>query len=117
MRIREIANDDLDEVHGLLCEGFPRRSADYWHRALSHMTQRRQVEGLPHFGFLVEEQGIAHGVMLVIASYADSGPRANLSSWYVRPKYRQYATFLYQRAMKVGGATFLNVSPAAHVLP
>lgn len=117
MAIREIADDDLVAVHELLVEGFPLRSGDYWAKGLANLGSLAPVEGFPRYGYLVDVDGAAQGVLLTVTSGGDQGARTNFSSWYVREGYRQFATFLLRHALKLRNTTFLNTSPSAHVLP
>jgi hypothetical protein len=43
--------------------------------------------------------------------------RCNLSSWYVEPAYRAYATLLVSQALADKDATYTNVSAAPHTWP
>ena len=40
--IREIGDDDLAEVVALLCEGFPRRTPEYWRTGLQKLANRER---------------------------------------------------------------------------
>ena len=115
MTIREIDDTDLPSVVALLAEGFPKRTPAYWRAGISRLTERPPVAGYPHYGYLLESDGDIQGVILSITASIDSGLRSNLSSWYVRPRYRQLATFLLRRAFKREGGVYLNMSPADHV--
>ncbi|WP_050527609.1 hypothetical protein [Pseudorhodobacter aquimaris] len=117
MRIREITHDDLSDIKNLLCEGFPRRSEAYWHTALQHLDERPEVEGYPRFGYLLEVEGKAEGVILLLTSSQKGRIFSNLSSWYVREPHRKFAAFLFQRSMRTKGGTYVNLSPSAVALP
>jgi hypothetical protein len=117
MQIREIDYADLGAVRGLLVEGFPVRSRRYWEAGLSHLRTRPLVSTFPRYGYLMEADGDVQGIILAITSHSRVGVRTNLSSWYVREGYRQFATFLLRHALRLKGTTFLNVSPSEHVLP
>jgi len=43
--------------------------------------------------------------------------RCNLSSWYVEPAFRAYATLLVAQALRHKDVTYLNVSAAPHTWP
>ena len=43
--------------------------------------------------------------------------RCNLSSWYVDPAFRAYATLLVSHALSHRDVTYLNVSAAPHTWP
>jgi len=116
MRIREIDAADLPEVISLLREGFPRRSRAHWENAFQHLQRRPQVSGFPRFGYAIEAGGL-QGVMLLLTSELGNGIRSNLSSWYVRPAYRSYASFLFRRTLKQPDTVFLDISPSEEALP
>jgi hypothetical protein len=118
MLIRPISAADIEAVLGLLREGFPARPPSYWRNALDHLARRPEVAGFPKYGFLLDVGGVAEGVILLLtADRGNGGARSNLSSWYVRPAHRKYASFLFQRALKDKKSTYLNLSPSPNVLP
>jgi hypothetical protein len=118
MAIREITDGDLESVRDLLVEGFPLRSDHYWAKGLANLGSLPPVEGFPRYGYLVDADGAVQGLLLTITSDRGvHGPRTNLSSWYVREEYRQFATFLFRHALKLKNTTFLNTSPSDRVLP
>ena len=43
--------------------------------------------------------------------------RCNISSWYVEPAFRGYASFLAAQALRYKNATYLNISPAPNTKP
>lgn len=118
---RLIAEADLAAVGALLREGFPDRAPDYWARALETLRRRAAPEGYPRFGYLLESDGQAVGVILAIFSeMQEAGERwlrANVSSWYVRPAFRSYAPLLTSAALRFKEATYLNISPAEPTWP
>ncbi len=118
VRLRQITENDQEGVLKLLREGFPRRSASYWDSAWAKLVNLKKPEGLSQLGYVIDVGGELEGVILVIAAQSLAGlgskKRANLSSWYVRPKYRSFATMLLSRACKDKDVTFLNVSAAEH---
>jgi hypothetical protein len=118
MAIREITDDDLESVRDLLVEGFPQRSFGYWTKGLANLSSLPPIDGFPRYGYLVDADDAAQGVLLTISS--DRGfrdVRTNLSSWYVRKGYRQFATTLFAHALTLKNTTFLNPSPSDHVVP
>ncbi len=117
MRIRAIESDDLPAVTALLAEGFPARPATAWRAGLARLATRPQIQGFPRFGLVMEDEAGPQGVILLITAAAPGGTRSNLSSWYVRPAHRQAAVFMLQKLLRLKGTTFLNLTPAAHVLP
>ncbi|MCB1494718.1 MAG: acyl-CoA acyltransferase [Bauldia sp.] len=121
IRCRQIAESDLDSVIDLLVRGFPRRDRAYWQRGLGRQAVRPVPEGVPRFGYMLDCDGRAVGVLLVLgdAAHVDGRleARCNLSSWYVDPEYRSYAPLLVAIPLKLKDVTFVNVSPAPHTWP
>ena len=80
------------------------------------MAAREVPEGLPRFGYMLDDGGRAVGAILVIAQTIthDGEPyvRCNLASWYVEPAYRGHAAMLSMMPFRSKGATFLNISAA-----
>ena len=105
MLIRSITATDLDAVLVLLREGFPDRPPSYWRHALEMLGRRPEIPGYPRFGLLLEVNGAAEGVLLLLTSDFGGAARSNLSSWYVRPGHRKFASFLFQRAMREKSST------------
>ena len=73
---------------------------------------------MPRYGYLLENNGIPIGVILMISTLYQSASgdtvRCNLSSWYVDSAYRIYAPLLASQAMKFPNVTYLNIDPAEH---
>jgi hypothetical protein len=69
----------------------------------------------------MEADGTPIGVILLIFSAIRNGSssaiRCNVSSWYVEPDFRAYATLLISNALKKKDVTYTNISPASHVQP
>lgn len=118
LRCRRIVEADIDSVTTLLARGFPSRNRGYWLRALQVLTRRQPPPGFPKYGNLIESNGVPVGVILLIwtvISTADGDAlRCNVSSWYVEPGFRAYASLLVSQALRVQDATYLNISPAAN---
>ena len=61
-------------------------------------------------------RGVPVGVLLSIYSVADDGGetsiRCNLSSWYVEPVFRNYATMMAKVTQRHKQVTYINISPA-----
>lgn len=117
LQIRDIAEADLGAVVTLLAEGFPRRPAAYWQRALTILATRPAVGDLTRFGYILETEGTIDGVILVISSKVGDTVRRNLSSWYVRERSRGSAVFLFKRAIRERNCTYLNLSPSETARP
>ena len=123
VRARQIKQHDRDAVAALLHKGFGlRRTLAFWHRVLDRLEKHRAPEGMPQFGYLLESDSRAVGVILAIFSVPRTGAdpdavRCSLSSWYVEPAFRSYASLLASQALKHRDATYLNISPAANTVP
>jgi hypothetical protein len=121
IRARQITDADLETVVNLLTRGFEVRGRHFWQRALTRLKSHRTPGGFPKFGYLLESDGAPVGVILQIFSTVPTAhgwrTRCNLSSWYVEPKFRSYASMLVSQAIKYENVTYVNVSPAMHTWP
>jgi hypothetical protein len=121
IRCRQIGEADVPAVARLLNRGFPNRSRRFWLGALTRLEEYQPPEGLPKYGYLLETNGEAVGTILLIFSTVGDGEQAttrcNLSSWYVDPAFRTYATLLVSHALCHKDVTYLNVSAAPHTWP
>ena len=121
IRCREIGDPDLEAVAQLLTRGFPRRSRGYWSDGLQRQATRAVPHGYPRYGYLLEHDGDPVGVLLLI--YGDRGTAlqpeiwCNLSSWYVAPEFRNYATMLTRIAQRLPEVTYVNISAARQTWP
>jgi hypothetical protein len=123
IRARQIVDSDLSGVSDVLTRGFPRRSSRDWMQALRSLAAHPTPANLPKYGYLLESGDAPVGVILTIWSIvcADVGQprmtRCNLSSWYVEPAFRSYATMLISLALRHKDVTYLNISPAPNTRP
>jgi hypothetical protein len=120
IRCREIRQSDINAVADLLTRGFG-RARDYWMGGLRRQAAREIPDGYPRFGYMLDHDGTAVGVLLLLYSFRDSGGGAtihcNLSSWYVEPAFRNYAPMLTKIAQRHKEVTYLNISPANWTWP
>jgi hypothetical protein len=121
MRCREISETDIDAIADLLTRGFAGRSREYWMQGLRRQAAREIPNGYPRFGYLLDNDGSAVGVLLLLYTSRTSGGEntvyCNLSSWYVDPAFRNYAPLLTKIAQKNKEVTYLNISPATWTWP
>ena len=121
VRCRQIEPDDIDSILDLLCEGFTRLPRRHWVAALEMLGARAVLGGMPRYGYMIESDGCAVGVLLVIETEVRrdgaTTVRSNGSSWYVRPGFRPYAPILLTKWLRSPSDTFLNVFPAEHTFP
>src|SRR5690349_596268 len=95
VRCRQIAESDQAVLTDLLADGFPRSSRAYWTQGFVRMAGLPPVEGMPRFGYVLENEHGLVGVLLLICSRRRDGRIvANLSSWYVQPAWRTHSTLL-----------------------
>ena len=121
LRCREISAADLGAVADLLTRGFAGRSRDYWLQGLRRQSARQVPDGYPRFGYMLDNDGRAVGVLLLLYSARTGGGevaiQCNLSSWYVDPAFRNYAPLLTRIAQRHKEVTYLNISPATWTWP
>jgi len=121
IRCRQIGEADIAAVAALLGRGFPNRTRRFWSDALARLVRREPPPGFPKYGYLLESGDVVVGaILLICATLREDGQlatRCNLSSWYVEPAYRAYATLLVSQALGDKDATYTNVSAAPHTWP
>ena len=90
----------------------------FWRHVLAGLKARAVPDGMPRYGYLLENAGVPVGAILLIFAATPGGeaPRANVSSWYVEPAFRGYAPLLVAQALKLKPVTYLNVSAVPHTL-
>ena len=111
---------DLDRLADLFKRGFgARRTRAFWQGALACLKTRSVPDGMPRYGYVLENGGNPVGAILLIfaAAPGDGTLRANVSSWYVDPAFRGYASLLVSQALKRKDVTYLNISPVRHTWP
>jgi hypothetical protein len=116
---RQIKEADLGGVAALLSSGFRFRAKGYWLRGLARMGARHVPAGYPRYGLLLESDGRIVGAILTIYSNVPAASgfavRCNLSSWYVEPCFRGYASLL--TSSRDASVTYVNISPAENTWP
>lgn len=121
IRCREIAASDVDAVADLLTRGFVGRSREYWLQGLRRQAVRDVPNGYPRFGYMLDNDGAAVGVLLLLYTSRNHGGevtiQCNLSSWCVDPAFRNYAPLLTKIAQRHKEVTYLNISPATWTWP
>lgn len=118
IRCRLIADGDLAAVADLLHRGFPGRPKRYWQDGLARQRVAPVPPGCPRYGYLLADGEVPVGALLLLFAADDHGQvRCNLSSWYVEPAFRAFASLLLNVAAKRREVTYLNVSPARHTWP
>jgi hypothetical protein len=123
IRWRPLALRDHAAAAALLNKGFgARHRRSFWHGLLDRLASRPVPAGLPNYGYLLESSGRPVGILLLIvaAHRGNSGAqtiRCNVSSWYVEPAFRVYASLPPAGLFRHETLTYLNVSPAPNTRP
>jgi hypothetical protein len=121
IRRREIWPGDLDHIVNLLASGFRSRKRSFWERALARLSQHRAPPGYPKYGYLLECNGTPVGVTLTVYSTivvaGRTRVRCSMSSWYVQPAFRVYASQLTSRIFQQKEITFVNITPDPTTYP
>jgi hypothetical protein len=123
IRWRRIAPCDHAAAAELLNKGFgARHRRSFWHGLLDRLASRPVPAGLPNYGYLLESSGRPVGILLlIVALHRGAGGaqtiRCNVSSWYVEPAFRLYASLYPAGVFQHKTVTYLNVSPASNTEP
>ena len=115
IRCRPIGDADIEGLIELLSKGFPNRTRGYWARAMQQLAKREIPAPYPRFGYVLELDGTQIGVILLIFSTQNGRDKAhircNISSWYVDPRYRAYASLLIAAAVRQRTSPMLTSRP------
>jgi hypothetical protein len=121
IRCRQIGIADIDALVNLVTRGFHVRTREFWVRAFARLTKHSTPQGFPKYGYLLECNGTPVGVILLIFSVIvvnqEMRIRCSVSSWYVEPRFRSYATILLSQALRNKQATYFNITPDPKTLP
>jgi hypothetical protein len=121
IRIRQICEADVPAVAELLARGFRERPRQFWRQVFAGLSKHPAPEGLPKYGYMLESAGAAVGALLLIFSRRPIGDattiRCNVSSWFVDPAFRSYASLFASKALSNRNVTYLNITPAPHTVP
>jgi hypothetical protein len=121
IRARQIRVSDIPAVADLLASGFRDRPHDFWLQVFARLTEHAPPDGLPKYGYMLESDGAAVGAVLLISSTLRRGDtvtvRCNVSSWFVAPAFRGYASLFVSKALCHHSVTYLNITPAPHTVP
>jgi hypothetical protein len=120
IQARQIRESDLPAVADVLTRGFPERRLEFWLDVLARLTEHSVPAGLTKYGYLLENDGTVVGAILLIFSSLPRGDqdtiRCNVSSWFVEPAFRPYASLLVCKALSQKEVTYLNITPAPHTV-
>lgn len=120
--LENITDRSVAEAHSLLVEGFPARSPAFWRNGLARIWKFHAERELGAVGSILRVGQEAAGVILTLRSKrtAASGRRAhlavNLSSWYVRPRYRILARQMLRDVLAEPVDLFTDFTPIPSVV-
>jgi hypothetical protein len=121
IRSRQIEQSDVPTVAALLTRGFRSRPARFWSELFNCLADREAPPELPKYGYLLETDGgaVVGAILLIFSARPDheAGTRCNVSSWFVEPAFRSYASLLVSKALRHRSVTYVNITPAPHTLP
>jgi hypothetical protein len=122
VRFRPIADSDVNDVAELLTRGFaPRRSRAFWQNAMARLAAHATPSGAPRYGYMLDDGSGPVGVILMVSSTIQTSDgarlRGNVSSWYVEPTFRSYASLLITQALRHKDVTYLNLTSVPHTRP
>jgi hypothetical protein len=120
IRSRAIADFDRVEIAGLLSKGLG-YSKNYFLQVFDRLSEHPTPEGFPKYGYAItSDETIVGAILLIFSTIHSSGAstiRCHVTSWYVEPDFRSYATLFFAKALKCPGVTYLNVSARPAALP
>lgn len=121
IRFRQIVDGDVNDVVDLLTRGFaPRRTRAFWHETMARLAAH-VTPGAPRYGYMLDDGSRPVGVVLLVSSLVPAGEgtqvRTNVSSWYVDPAFRSYASMLISQAIRHKEVTYVNLTSVAHTRP
>jgi hypothetical protein len=120
VRAREIADADIPAVAQLLGRGLG-YSPQFYSQVLERLSGHPTPAGFPRYGYLLENNGTIVGAILLIFStlgpVGESSIRCHVTSWYVDPPFRCFATLFFAKALKHKNVTYINISARLDTLP
>jgi hypothetical protein len=113
VRARRITDADLPDVAQLLGKGLG-YSARVYSRLLDELSRHPTPMGFPKYGCLLECDGVIVGAILLIFSTIRTKDgcsiRCHVTSWYVEPPFRSFATLFFAKELKHEDVTYINIS-------
>ena len=115
--MRPIDAHEMGAASTLLCEGFPQRSAAFWHAALQRLQRfGGNTEAQYPLGYFMLDGEQPVGIALTPASlrHNPEGPAqrvVNISSWYVRERFRWRAGFMLRGILADKANVYTDLTP------
>ena len=118
IRCRQIEDADIEAVALLLTKSGFGGSKELWLARLDRLANHPTPVGCPKYGVLLEVNDVSVGVLLLIhtSNADDKTIKCNVSSWFVWPSFRIYASLLVKYALSRRDITYFNISPLPHTL-
>jgi hypothetical protein len=117
---RTIQDFDNVEVAALLSRGLGYPNG-YFLQLFDRLDQHPTPADFPKYGYVLTSDGTIVGAILLIFSniwsVGGSTIRCHVTSWYVEPDFRPYATLFFSKALKHSGVTYINISARRATLP
>ena len=119
VEMRPAAATDVEAICAFLAPVFSLVPLPFWRRMLTYSWL--PAEAKPDLGAVVMAGTRIVGFLGAMYSNRVVEGRAerfcNVFAWYVQPEYRHYAVALLSFLVRRPGLTFVNVTPADHVVP
>jgi hypothetical protein len=113
LRSREVTDGDVGTLAKFLGKGLG-YSSDHFLQILNRLAEHPTPAGFPKYGYVLEDERRIVGAILLIFSkiWMDGAPRVrcHVTSWYVEPEFRLYATLFISKALRNKDVTYINVS-------
>jgi hypothetical protein len=111
---------DVPAVARLLGRGLG-YSTEFYFQILNRLSHHPTPAGFPKYGCLLESHETIVGAVLLIFSTirtaTESSIRCHVTSWYVDPPFRCFATSFFAKALKHKNVTYVNTSARPHAVP
>lgn len=114
LTIQSIDEGNLASAVQLLAEGFPEQPPAFWDRGIDRLRAYCLDHGFPSIGSLLIANAMPVGVLLEIPScHPTTGEKVlNLSSWYVKEKYRWFAPKMLSDATAAADVVYTDFTPS-----
>jgi hypothetical protein len=120
LRSRQIVDRDLQTLASFLGRGLGYPS-QYFSQVFDRLAGHSTPTGFPRYGYVLEAREKIVGAVLLIFStiWSDDAPavRCHVTSWFVEPEFRSYATLFLSKALGYPGVTYINISARPATLP
>jgi hypothetical protein len=120
LKVREIEASDHERLAEFLGRGLGYHSS-FYRSVLEKLRQHDTPPGFPKYGYALESASKIVGSILLIFSRIEQDGialiRCHVTSWYVEPAYRPFATLFFAKQLKRENVTYMNVSARPPTIP